>query len=105
MDSGNFRDAYLRAEREKPALGFASGRRPEPTLDEARSELAQAISRVLHNVFQDRYGPLVGAVSEPTINEFLKGFEANLARAKGDITLVAQELLDRAMPPMSRKRT
>jgi hypothetical protein len=104
MDSGNFRDAYLRAEREKPALGFASGRRPEPTLDEARSELAQAISRVLHNVFQDRYGPLVGAVSEPTINEFLKGFEANLARAKGDITLVAQELLDRAMPPMSRKR-
>jgi hypothetical protein len=104
MDSGNFRDAYLRAEREKPALGFASGRRPEPTLDEARSELAQAMSRVLHNVFQDRYGPLVGAISEPTINEFLKGFEANLARAKGDITLVAQELLDRAMPPMSRKR-
>jgi hypothetical protein len=104
MDSGNFRDAYLRAEREKPALGFASGRRSEPTLDEARSELAQAMSRVLHNVFQDRYGPLVGAISEPTINEFLKGFEANLARAKGDITLVAQELLDRAMPPMSRKR-
>jgi hypothetical protein len=104
MDSGNFRDAYLRAEREKPALGFASGRRPEPTLDEARTELAQAISRVLHNVFQDRYGPLVGAVSEPTINEILKSFEANLARAKGDITLVAQELLDRAMPPMSRKR-
>jgi hypothetical protein len=104
MDSGNFRDAYLRAEREKPALGFASGRRPEPTLDEARSELAQAMSRVLHNVFQDRYGPLVGAISEPTINEFLKGFEANLARAKGDFTLVAQELLDRAMPPMSRKR-
>jgi hypothetical protein len=104
MDSGNFRDAYLRAERERPALGFASGRRPEPTLDEARTELAQAISRVLHNVFQDRYGPLVGAVSEPTINEILKSFEANLARAKGDITLVAQELLDRAMPPMSRKR-
>jgi hypothetical protein len=104
MDSGNFRDAYLRAEREKPAMGFASGRRPEPTLDEARTELAQAMSRVLHNVFQDRYGPLVGAISEPTINEFLKGFEANLARAKGDITLVAQELLDRAMPPMSRKR-
>jgi hypothetical protein len=46
----------------------------------------------------------VGAITEPTINEFLKGFEANLARAKGDITLVAQELLDRAMPPMSRKR-
>jgi hypothetical protein len=95
MDSGNFRDAYLRAEREKPALGF-QGRRPEPTLD--------AISRVVHNLFQDRYGPLVGTITEPTINEFLKGFEANLARAKGDITLVVQELLDRAMPPASRKR-
>ena len=103
MDSGNFRDAYLRAEREKPALGF-QGRRPEPTLDEARTELAQAISRVVHNLFQDRYGPLVGTITEPTINEFLKGFEANLTRAKGDITLVAQELLDRAMPPASRKR-
>jgi NifB/MoaA-like Fe-S oxidoreductase len=73
-------------------------------LDEARTELSQAISRVLHNVFQDRYGPLVGAISEPTINEFLKGFEANLARAKGDVTLVAQELLDRVMPPASRRR-
>ena len=103
MDSGNFRDAYLRAEREKPALGF-QGRRPEPTLDEARTELAQAISRVVHNLFQDRYGPLVGTITEPTINEFLKSFEANLARAKGDITLVAQELLDRALPPASRKR-
>ena len=104
MDSGNFRDAYLRAEREKPALEFASGRRPEPTLDEARAELAQAISRVVHNVFQDRYGPLVGTITEPTVNEFLKGFEANLARAKGDFTLVAQELLDRAMSPRSRRR-
>jgi hypothetical protein len=104
MDSGNFRDAYSRAEREKPAMEFASGRRPEPTLDEARSELAQAISRVVHNLFQDRYGPLVGTVTEPTANEFLKGFEANLARAKGDMTLVAQELLDRIMPPRSRHR-
>ena len=81
-----------------------SKRRPEPTLDEARTELAQAISRVVHSLFQDRYGPLVGTITEPTINEFLKGFEANLTRAKGDITLVAQELLDRAMPPASRKR-
>ena len=104
MDSGNFRDAYLRAQREKPSIGFATGARPEPTLDEARAELAQAVSRVIHNLFADRYGPLVGAISEPTVNEFLKGFEANLKRAKGDVTLVAQELLDRAMPPRSRRR-
>jgi hypothetical protein len=104
MDSGNFREAYLRAEREKPALGFAMGKRPEPTLDEARAELAQAISRVVHNLFQDRYGPLVGAITGPTVNEFLKGFETNLARAKGDVTLVAQELLDRVLPPTPRRR-
>ena len=104
MDSGNFRDAYLRAQREKPALGFSTGARPEPTLDEARAELAQAVSRAIHNLFADRYGPLVGTITEPTVNEFLKGFEANLKRAKGDVTLVAQELLDRAMPPRSRRR-
>ena len=104
MDSGNFRDAYLRAQREKPSIGFATGARPEPTLDEARAELAQAVSRVIHNLFADRYGPLVGTITEPTVNEFLKGFEANLKRAKGDVTLVAQELLDRAMPPRSRRR-
>ena len=46
MDSGNFREAYLRAQREKPALGFSTGARPEPTLDEARAELAQAVSRL-----------------------------------------------------------
>ena len=104
MDSANFRDAYLRAQREKPALGFSTGARPEPTLDEARAELAAAVSRVIHNLFADRYGPLVGTITEPTVNEFLKGFEANLKRAKGDVTLVAQELLDRAMPPRSRRR-
>ena len=36
--------------------------------------------------------------------EILKGFESNLSRAKGDVTLVAQELLDRVMPPVSRRR-
>jgi hypothetical protein len=46
----------------------------------------------------------VGAITEPTINEFLKGFEANVTRAKGDVTLVAQELLDRVLPPTSRRR-
>ena len=103
MDSGNFRDAYLRAQRERPDIGFA-GKRVEPSLDEARAELAKSISQVVHNLFQDRYGPLVGAVSEPAVAEFLKGFEARLAQAKGDVTLVAQELLDRVLPPSSMRR-
>ena len=94
MDSGNFRNAYLRSEREKPSLGF-QGRRPELTLDDARTELVQAISRVIHKLFQDKYGALLGTITEPTINEILICFEANLLKAKGDITLVVQEFLDR----------
>jgi hypothetical protein len=90
--------------REEPSTGVISGARPEPSLDEARTELAQAISRVANNLFKDKYGPLVGVVSEPAITELLKGFEANLARAKGDITIVAEELLDRVLPPRSKKR-
>jgi len=103
MDSANFRDAYSRAQRERPDIGFA-GKRVEPSLDEARAELAKSISQVVHNLFQDRYGPLVGAVSEPAVTEFLKGFEARLSQAKGDVTLVAQELLDRVLPPSSMRR-
>ena len=103
MDSANFRDAYSRAQRERPDIGFA-GKRVEPSLDEARTEFAKSISQVVHNLFQDRYGPLVGAVSEPAVAEFLKGFEARLAQAKGDVTLVAQELLDRVLPPSSMRR-
>lgn len=104
MSSANFREAYLRASRERPAEGSASGRRPEPSLDEARAELAQSLSRVANNLFKQRYGPLVGVISEPAITEVLKSFESNLARAKGDITLVVEELLDRALPPTSRRR-
>jgi len=94
----------MRAMREEPSSGVTSGARPEPSLDEARAELAQAVSRVANNLFKDKYGPLVGVISEPAINEFLKAFEANLTRAKGDITLVAEELLDRVIPPRSKRR-
>ena len=95
MDSVNLKDAYLRAARERPALGINTGLRGEVSLDEARAELAGSISRILRNLFQDRYGPLVGSLSEPTLIEILKGFEANLSRTRGDITIVIQELWDR----------
>lgn len=104
MSTANSRESYMRAMREEPSSGVISGARPEPSLDEARAELAQSISRVANNLFKDKYGPLVGIISEPAINEFLKGFEANLSRAKGDITLVAEELLDRVIPPRSKRR-
>ena len=104
MAQESLKDAFFRAERERPSLGILSGKRPEPTLDEARAELAQSLSRVVHSLFQEKYGPLVGALSEPTITEMLKTFEGNLSRTKGDITLVAQEFLDRVLPPRSKYR-
>ena len=96
--------ARSRAERENPAIGVSAGERPELTLDDARLELATALSRVIHSVLKDRYGPLVGTLSEPTLVEVLKSFERNLERVKGDVTLLTQELLDRVVPPQSRRR-
>ena len=93
----------MRAMREEPSSGVMSGARPEPSLDEARTELAQAISRVANSLFKDKYGPLVGVISEPAINEFLKGFEANFLRTKGNLTLIFEELLDRVVPKKSQK--
>ena len=98
MTSGISKESYLKAAREEPSVGIFEGKRPEPTLDEARSEFAKAVSRVANTLFKDRYGPLVGVITEPAITEALKGFEANLARAKGDITLVVEELVDRVLP-------
>ena len=96
---------YLRAENERPSLGVTSGLRPEPTLDEARAELSEAISRIATSLFKDKYGPLLGVVSQPAVNEFLKGFESNLSRTKGDLTIVLEELLDRVVPKNLRKNS
>ena len=100
-DSGQI---YFRAMRDEPSLGIKSGLRPEPTLEEARAELSEAISRAAAQVFKDKYGPLLGAVSQPAVNESLKGFELNLSRAKGDLTIVFEELLDRVMPKNQRNK-
>ena len=103
MTSVNSKESYLKAAREEPSVGIFEGKRPEPTIDEARSELAQALSRVANNLLKDRYGPLVGVMSDPAITQALKGVEANLARAKGDITLVVEELTDRVLPGSGMK--
>jgi hypothetical protein len=82
----------------KPVIDFSgTSSRREATLDEARQELAQSISRITHSLFSKKYGPLVGTVTESTVVAVLKDVENNVYRAKGDVTLVVQELLDRAM--------
>lgn len=95
MSMGNSWQTYLCASRDEPSLGITSGLRPEPTIDEARAELSEAIIRVATNVSHERYGSFFGAVSRPAVNEFLKGIEFKLSQAKGDLTIVFEELLDR----------
>ena len=102
MTSEILRDAYQRAERERPSLEIISSKRLEPTLEEARDELAKSLSRVIDSFIQDKYGFLGSALSELTLVEIMKSFEINLARAKGDITIVAQELFDRVATRQSK---
>ena len=87
-----------------PVIDFTgTSSRREATLDEARQELAQSISRITHSLFAKKYGPLVGTVTESTVVAVLKDIENNVYRAKGDVTLVVQELLDRAMESRKTK--
>jgi hypothetical protein len=105
MASVNSRQNYLRALREEQSSGVKSGKRPDATLDEARSELAQALSRVAKSILRDKYGPLVGVISEPAVTEVLKNFETNLARAKGDFTILFEEVFDRLIPSTDKKKS
>jgi len=98
-------DKYKRAYREEPYMGIIFESRGEPSIEVIREELAESISKVLGSIFNDKYGPLLGVVSQPAVNEFLKGFESNLSRTKGDLTIVLEELLDRVVPKNLRKKS
>ena len=91
---------------ERPAvLNFSAiSARPEPSLEEARSELADAIGQLAHTIFSKKYGPLVGTVTKTTAETLLKNGEENLYRAKGDATLIIQELMDRAFTSKPTKK-
>jgi hypothetical protein len=104
---GDVKGAIARMKSERPiVLNFSSvTARPEPTLDEARSELADSIGQIAHMIFSKKYGPLVGTVSKTTAETLLKNAEENLYRAKGDATLVIQELVDRAFTSKPAKKS
>ena len=93
--SARIQENYLRAGREQPALGIFDAKAPEPTLDEARADLAKAIGKIADQLLSKRYGPLIGTIAETTTTATLQQFEANLTKAKGDITLVVTEFSDR----------
>ena len=93
--SGRIQENYLRARREQPSPAIANTKAPEPTLEEARADLAKAVGKIADQFLAKRYGPLIGTIAETTTIATLQQFEANLTRAKGDVTLVVQEFSDR----------
>ena len=99
--------AVLNRLRQEPAISMqnsAGNTRPEPTLDEAREDLARAIGDVAHSLFAKKYGPMVATVTKTTTEAVLKDLEKNAYRAKNDATLIAQELLDRAITKNRSKK-
>jgi hypothetical protein len=93
--SGRIQENYLRARREQPSSAIANTKAPEPTLEEARADLAKAVGKIADQFLAKRYGPLIGTIAETTTIATLQQFEANLTRTKGDVTLVVQEFSDR----------
>ncbi|CAB4334779.1 unannotated protein [freshwater metagenome] len=98
-------DVFARVRRELSPVFDSSGDShvSQVTLDEARADLARAISRITHGALSEKFGPLVGTITETTVVSVLKDLESNLYRAKGDFTLVAQELIDRAVTKRKKK--
>jgi hypothetical protein len=93
--------------RQEPAISLqnsAGNTRPEPTLDEAREDLARAIGEVAHSLFAKKYGPMVATVTKATAEAVLKDLEKSAYRAKNDATLIAQELIDRAITKNRSKK-
>ena len=93
--------------RQEPAISMqnsAGNVRPEPTLDEAREDLARAIGDVAHSLFAKKYGPMVATVTKATAEAVLKDLEKSAYRAKNDATLIAQELIDRAITKNRSKK-
>ena len=102
----DFTEVISRMKSERPiTLDFnTSAARPEPTLDEARAELANSIGEIAHKIFSKKYGPLVGTVTKTTAETLLKNAEENIHRAKGDATLIIHELVDRAFTSPKKKK-
>ena len=75
-----------------------SGKGKDATLDEARADFAAAVGSLAHTLFSRTYGPLVGNVTKTSVETVLKSAEESLHRAKGDVTLLAEELTARIFP-------
>ena len=100
LDKSDDLNIYDRIRSEKaPLTEFTiTGAGKEATLDEARADFAAAIGSVAHMIFSKTYGPLVGSVTKTSVETVLKSAEDSLHRAKGDLSLVVEELSARIFP-------
>jgi hypothetical protein len=91
---------YDRIRSEKAPLSdfTITGAGKEATLDEARADFAAAVGSLAHTIFSKSYGPLVGSVTKTSVETVLKSAEESLHRAKGDLTIVVEELSARIFP-------
>lgn len=104
MAQENLDSGYARATREKHLQGVYNGERPSPTLEEARSEFAQALRRQLNAPFVSEFGPIVGVLSEVTIEKFLIDFETKSAHYRDDLRLLLNELFIRIIQSLFERR-
>lgn len=95
--------ARMRAERPILLEFQGSAKKPEPTLDQARAELADSVSQIIHSLFSKKYGPMVGNVSKTTVETVLKNAEKNAAQTKHDAKLFADEILQRVFKQGKKK--
>ena len=97
LDGQNIYDR-IRSEKAPLTEFTITGAGKEATLDEARADFAAAVGSVAHMLFSKTYGPLVGSVTKTSVETVLKSAEESLHRAKGDVTLLAEELAGRIFP-------
>ena len=95
--------ARMRAERPIHLEFVGNVKKPEPTLDQARSELADSVSQIFHTLFSNKYGPMVGNVTKTTVETLLINAEKNAAQTKRDAKLIADELFQRIFMQEKKK--
>jgi hypothetical protein len=62
------------------------------------------VSEVIHKLFSNKYGPMVGSVSKTTVETLLKNAETNIAQTRHDARLVADEFVTRIFKQGKKKK-
>lgn len=87
--------SYSRASAETQSIGVTSGERPEPTLEESRAELANALAKSMSLILPMLQNSLLIDFSELAISEALISLENQFFSSREEFNLIVNELLDR----------